>query len=290
MDEIAIRIRDLHHTYLRGTPLETVALQGAHLEVRRGEAVGIIGRAGAGKSTLVQYCNGLLRPRQPGAVWVLGQDTGDPRLDIRQLRQQVGLAFQRPEQQLFSRLVGDDIAFGPRQIGLSWPQARHRVQAAMAMVGLDFEAFVNRFTFSLSGGERRKVALAGILAMQPQVLILDESTAGLDPRSRQDLLDQVGRLHREEGLTLIVVTSWMEILPGLVDRIYVLDAGRVVMEGAIWDVFARGENLRRYGLDVPPLGQIVHQLSQRGYDVDRTALTVAEAEQTIWKILSSSGI
>ncbi len=286
MGETVIRIRNLHHTYMRGTPLEAVALRGVHLELRRGEAIGVIGPAGAGKSTLVQYCNLLLRPARPDTVWVFGEDTADPRLDVQRLRQRVGLAFQRPEQQLFARLVGDDIAFGPRQMGLSWPEVRRRVQWAMEVVGLDFEQFVNRFTFSLSGGEMRKVALAGILAMRPEVLILDESTAGLDPQSRRDLLRHVNRLHREEGLSLILVTSRMEDLPGVVERVYVLSEGQVVLEGALWDVFARQETLQEHGLDVPPVGAIVHELHRRGYPVDRTALTIPEAEQMLWKILN----
>jgi len=184
-----IAIEDLHFTYLRGTPMEAVALRGANLRVRQGEIVGVVGRSGAGKSTLLQHCNGLLRPAQRGVVCIDGHDTADPAIDIRRLRQTVGLVFQRPEQQIFERLVGDDIAYGPRQMGLDRPAIRERVEWAMRMVGLDFDAFVDRPTTALSGGERRRVALAGVLALRPAVLALDESTAGLDPLARAELLD-----------------------------------------------------------------------------------------------------
>jgi energy-coupling factor transport system ATP-binding protein len=282
-----IQVQDLHYTYLRGTPLQTTALHGISLEIWRGEAVGIIGRAGSGKSTLVQHFNGLLRPRQPGKVLVDGLDLGQPGVDVRQVRQKIGLAFQYPEQQLFERLVGDDIAFGPKKMGMPQAERRERVRWAMEVVGLDFEAFKDRFTFSLSGGEMRKAALAGVLALQPEALILDESTSGLDPRSRRELLDRLLALHREASMTLILISPSMEDVAGMVDRIYVLDEGRVVMSGSTREVFGRAAELQHHGLDVPQVAAVALELQRRGLAVDQVPLTVAEGSGEVWRILSS---
>lgn len=285
--EPIIHIENLHHIYLRHTPLETVALQGVSLTVHRGEAVGIIGRTGAGKSTLVQHFNGLLRPREQGRVRVVGQDLADPAVDVRRIRQQIGLVFQYPEQQLFERLVGDDIAFGPKQLGMARPERRQRVQWAMEMVGLDFDTFKDRYTFSLSGGEMRRVALAGVLALQPEVLILDESTTGLDPRSRRDLLSRLQSLHHDQGLTLIFVSPSMEDVAGLVTRAYVMDEGRVVLDGTTREIFAQPDTLRQHGLDVPQITRVAHRLSKQGVKLERIPLTVSEGTEEIWKILNS---
>jgi energy-coupling factor transport system ATP-binding protein len=282
-----IQVNDLHHTYLRGTPLEVTALRGVSLEVGKGESVGIIGRAGSGKSTVVQHLNGLLRPRQSGRVRVDGQDLSDPGVDIRRIRQRIGLVFQYPEQQLFERLVGDDIAFGLKKLGMERPDRRERVRWAMEAVGLDFEAFKDRFTFSLSGGEMRKVALAGVLALQPEVLVLDESTSGLDPRGRRDVLDRLLTLHRDQGLTLVFVSPSMEDMAGLVDRVYVLDEGRVVMEGTTREIFAQPDELRHHGLGVPQITEVAHELIARGLAVHRLPLTVAEGVEEVWRILNS---
>ncbi|MFO7741971.1 MAG: ATP-binding cassette domain-containing protein, partial [Anaerolineae bacterium] len=216
-----IQVNDLHHRYLRGTPLEITALRGVDMEIYKGESVGIIGRTGAGKSTVVQHFNGLIRPREPGRVLIGGEDMSNPKVDIRRIRQQVGLVFQSPQQQLFERLVGDDIAYGPKKLGMEQEQRRERVKWAMEMVGLDFEEFKDRYTFSLSGGEMRKTALAGVLALQPEVLILDESTTGVDPRGRRELLGRLLALHKEHGLTLVFVSPNMEDVAELVERIYV---------------------------------------------------------------------
>lgn len=282
-----IRVHDLHHTYLRGTPLEAPALHGVSLEVHKGEAVGLIGRAGSGKSTLVQHLNGLLRPREPDRVRVDGHDLSDPGVDVRRIRQRVGLVFQYPEQQLFERLVGDDIAFGLKKLGMVREQRRERVRWAMEAVGLDFEAFKDRYTFSLSGGEMRKVALAGVLALQPEVLILDESTSGLDPRSRRELLDRLLVLHQEQRLTLVFVSPSMEDVAELVARVYVLDEGRVALRGPVREVFAQPEALHRHGLGVPQVTEVAHELRRQGIAVEGVPLTVAEGVEAIWKTLNS---
>lgn len=283
-----IQVNDLHHTYLRDTPLEVIALKGVTMEIYPGEAVGIIGRTGAGKSTVVQYLNGLIRPRERGKVIVDGVDIADPTIDIRALRQKVGLVFQYPEQQLFERFVGDDVAFGPLKMGLPMDEVRERVREGMEMVGLSFEAFKDRYTFSLSGGEMRKAAIAGVLALRPKVLILDESTSGVDPRSRKELLGRIDRLHKEYGLTVIFVSPNMEDVAELVDRIYVMDDGRTVMSGTTREVFSQPEELVRYGLGVPQVTEIVHELALRGKLPPTTVISVQEGKEAIWKILNSS--
>jgi energy-coupling factor transport system ATP-binding protein len=267
--------------------METAALHGVSLEVRRGEVVGLIGRTGSGKSTVVQHLNGLLRPRQPGCVVVDGQDLSDPAFDVRRLRQRVGLVFQYPEQQLFERLVGDDIAFGLKRLGMAQPERRERVRWAMELVGLEFEAFKDRYTFSLSGGEMRKAALAGVLALQPEVLILDESTSGLDPHSRRELLARLSAMHREQGLTLVLVSPSMEDLAGLADRIYALEGGRVVMSGGAREVFSQAEGLFRHGLDVPQVTALAGELGARGIPLRRLPLTVPEAVEEIWQAMQA---
>ncbi|HNR96103.1 MAG: Energy-coupling factor transporter ATP-binding protein EcfA2 [Chloroflexi bacterium ADurb.Bin180] len=285
--EPLIELRSLEHAYLRGTPLETPALRGITLRVLRGEALGIIGRSGSGKSTTVQHMNGLLRPIARGQALVYGQDMADPGLDIRTIRQKVGLVFQHPEDQLFERLVGDDVAFGPLRMGLTLDEARDRVRWAMDAVGLDLAAFKDRFTFSLSGGEMRKVAIAGVLALKPEVLVLDESTSGLDPRGRRELLALMRRWKEREGLTIVFVSCNMEDIAALVDRVCVLDQGRSVLEGQVREVFSRPAELQQYGLNAPQITEILVELKERGLDVDPRCSNVAEAEEQVWKTLST---
>lgn len=285
--EPMVAIDSLHHTYMRGTPLESVALRGVNLLVYPGEVVGIAGPTGSGKSTLAQHMNGLLRPSSLGRVIVDGQDLAAPQVDICSIRQKVGLVFQFPEQQLFERIVGDEIAFGPRQLGLAQEEVRERVRWAMEMVGLEFQAFKDRFTFSLSGGERRRVALAGVLALRPKILVLDESTSGLDPKGRGEFLARIRELHQVEGLTLVFISNNMEDLASITDRLYILDGGRVVLEGSTRRLFGLEDLLSRYGLCPPPVAQITSQLRRKGLPVDQTALTVEEAEEVVWRVLSS---
>lgn len=282
-----VQINHLNHVYLRGTPLEVTALEDVTIEFYEGESIGIIGRTGAGKSTIVQHLNGLIRPRQPGRVIIDGQDMSDPSVNVKSVRQKIGLVFQHPEQQLFERLVGDDIAFGPKKLGMPRDERRERVRWAMEMVGLDFDRFKDRFTFSLSGGEMRKVAIAGILALQPKVLILDESTTGVDPRGRKELLARILDLRRRHGVTLIFVSPNMEEVASMVDRIYVIDGGRTVMSGTAREIFDRPDELLKYGLGVPQVTTVAHRLRERGLAVPRIPLTVTEAEEDIWKILNS---
>ncbi|MGB3904909.1 MAG: energy-coupling factor transporter ATPase [Anaerolineae bacterium] len=275
-----VRVENLHHTYLAGTPLEAVSLRGVDMEVGEGEIVAIIGPTGSGKSTLIQHFNGLMRP-QKGKVIVGGQDLSDESLDLKALRRQVGLIFQSPEQQLFEHYVGDDIAFGPRNYGLDATEVRRRVRKAMETVGLGFEEFKDRLTFSLSGGEMRKVAIAGVLALEPKILIFDEPTCGLDPGTSRGLLSKIMELHSREGVTIIHVSHNMEDVARLADRIYVIVEGRSVLEGTPRQVFSQPRLLRGHGLDVPQVTQVMQGLQSHGRDVRVDLLTVSEAEEEI---------
>jgi energy-coupling factor transport system ATP-binding protein len=275
-----LQVQGLHHTYLAGTPLEAVALRGVDMEVGQGEIVAIIGPTGSGKSTLIQHFNGLIRP-QKGKVIVAEQDLSDEKVDIKGLRRQVGLIFQSPEQQLFEQYVGDEIAFGPRNFGFDKEEVRRRVKKAMAMVGLGFEEFKDRLTFSLSGGEMRKVAIAGVLVLEPRVLIFDEPTSGLDPSTSREFLSKIRELRDEEGVTIILVSHNMDDVAQLADRIYVIVGGRTVLNGTPREIFSQPQLLRAHGLDVPQVTQVMYGLWRRGRQVRVDRLTVSEAEEEI---------
>ncbi len=273
-----IEVRDLGHTYMLGTPLARRALEGVALDVAAGASHGLLGATGAGKSTLMQHLNGLLRP-QEGTVRVGEYALHDPKTDARAARRTVGLVFQLPETQIFEQYVGDEIAYGPRLQGLLGDSLRARVRWAMELVGLGFNAFKDRFTFALSGGEKRKVALASILALRPAVLLLDEPTAGLDPASHRELLSRLRRL-KETGMTLVLSSHRMEDVAALTEHVTVLDGGRTVLDGRMADVFAQGERLRALGLSTPTVTQVVEGLRARGWTlpsglVSPTALSEA---------------
>ncbi len=246
-----ITVNHLAHYYRRGSPLEVKALFDVDLEVRRGEILGIVGQTGSGKSTIVQHFNALLRPHG-GSVVALGHDLGAANLDVMAVRRKVGLVFQAPEAQLFEQYVGDDVAYGPRNLKLSKEAVRERVRVAMESVGLPFEAFKDRITFALSGGQMRRVALAGVLALEPEVLVLDEPTAGLDPAGRDQIWDLIRSLHAR-GLTVVVISHNMEELAAAADRLIVVADGRVAMTGTPHEIFARPEALKALRLGVPDI-------------------------------------
>jgi energy-coupling factor transporter ATPase len=281
MSEPIVEIRELWHWYLRGTPLQTVALQGAEIDVQSDDLAAIMGHTGSGKSTLIQHLNGLLRPHR-GTVRVFGSDLGDPKLDVRPLRRVVGLVFQQPEMQLFDPTVGDDIAFGPRRLGCGPEEVRRRVRTAMERVGLGFEDFKDRYTFGLSGGEMRRVALAGVLALEPRLLVLDEPTAGLDPRGRRQLLGSLRAIHAEGGIALVIVSHDMDVVGEMARRVWVLAGGRTVMRGDVREVFARVEELRELGLGIPQVTELAYELRRAGRDVRPDVLTADELAESLW--------
>ncbi len=268
-----IEVDGLGHIYMRGTPLEHRALEGASFHVQSGRVHGLLGKTGSGKSTLLQHLNGLLHP-QEGTVRVGQFDLNDPGTDRRQVVRQVGLVFQNPETQFFEHYVGDEISFGPRQLKVEEPLAQ-RVQWAMAQVGLDFAAFKDRPLFTLSGGERRKVALASTLALRPSILLLDEPTAGLDPYSRLELLEKLAAM-REAGMNLVLSSHQMEDLAFLAHQLTVFNHGKDVLSGSADQVFAQSEDLQSYGLEPPVAVQIAAALRDKSWPIPDTVLTTSD--------------
>jgi len=285
VSETVVRVAGLRHAYMVGTPMETAALRGAELTVSRGEIAALVGPDGAGKSTLLRFLNALLRPARMGQVTVLGSDAAAPSLDVAALRRRVGLVFQYPHHQLFERYVGDDVAYGARQLGLSAPEVRERVAWAMAAVGLDLDAFKDRATFSLSGGEMRRAALAGVLAMKPELLLLDEATTGLDPGGRSELHTLLRRLRDLEGMTVVLASNDMDEVAELADSVTVLQGGRTVAAGPVRDVFYSADGLQAVGLTQPSTVGIVGALRERGFALPGEPLTLAEVEEGIWRAL-----
>lgn len=277
---MAIRVEHLTHIYMPGTPMEAVALEDVSLEIADGEFVGLIGQTGSGKSTLVQHFNGLLKPTS-GKVYVDGLDLGAKGTDLKEVRRRVGLVFQYPEHQLFEETVFADIAFGPRNMGLEGEELTRRVREAMEMVGLDYESLKDRSPFELSGGQMRRVAIAGVLAMKPKGLVLDEPTAGLDPRGRNEILQQVKELHRRFGLTVVLVSHRMEDVARLADRLLVMHQGRLVLTGTTREVFRQAEVLQEIGLGVPQVTELMRRLRGRWPKLPVDVLTVEEAEREI---------
>jgi energy-coupling factor transport system ATP-binding protein len=280
-----IEIENLSHTYMKGTPMEHVALKGANLYAEEGECIAIIGHTGSGKSTLIQHFNGLMRP-ESGKVIIDGEDLSKKKVNLKTLRQKVGLVFQNPEDQIFEKIIGDDIAYGPFKLGLPLKEVRERVKWAMSVVGLDFEAMKDRQTFALSGGQKRKVALAGILALKPKILVLDEPTAGLDPRSRKELLDKIKRLNREEKLTVVFVSHNMEEVAMLADRVYVMAGGTDVLTGTPQEIFTDKEKLQRHQIGTPETVKVLYRLTDLGYQVNTDAFSITEAAEEIIKVLT----
>ena len=270
--ESIIRVDNLTHTYGVGTPFQRSAVEGLSLDIRRGEFLGIIGHTGSGKSTLIQHLNGLLKPSS-GTIYLDGADIWAEPKKIRSVRFRVGLVFQYPEYQLFEDTVRKDIAFGPKNMGLDAREVERRVLAALSAVGLD-ESVLDKSPFALSGGQKRRVAIAGVMAMEPEVLILDEPTAGLDPRGRESILQMLREYHEHRGSTVVLVSHSMEEIARNAQRIIVLSGGGVCMEGTPAEVFARADELEAVGLDVPQSTKIAAALRRRGMAVEGSIFTV----------------
>ncbi len=270
--EPILQIEHLTHTYSAGTPFQRSAVDDMNLSMMDGEFLGIIGHTGSGKSTLIQHLNGLLKPTS-GRILLQGRDIwADPK-KIRDVRFQVGLVFQYPEYQLFEETVYKDIAFGPKNMGLDEADIDRRVRDAAAFVGLT-EAMLDKSPFELSGGQKRRVAIAGVIAMDPKVLVLDEPTAGLDPRGRDDILARIQDYHRAKNASVVLVSHSMEEIARNVDRIVVLSDSHVFMEGTPRQVFARADELDQVGLDIPQVTKVALALRRRGLPVDTAVYTV----------------
>ena len=277
--EPILRVDDLTHTYSAGTPFERNAVEHMNLTVMPGEFVGIIGHTGSGKSTLIQHLNGLLKPTA-GHIYLDGVDIWAKPKEIRKVRFQVGLVFQYPEYQLFEETIYKDIAYGPKNMGLSDAEIDKRVREAAAFVGIG-EELLEKSPFELSGGQKRRVAIAGVLAMEPKVLILDEPSAGLDPRGRESIMAQLQHYHEEMGATVLMVSHSMEEVAKNADRIVVLSGGHNYMEGTPREVFARAAELESVGLDVPLVTKIAAELKRRGLAVDDDVYTVEELHRQL---------
>ena len=279
-----MKLEDVTYTYSPGTAYEMHALEHINLEIPNGQFVGIIGHTGSGKSTLVQHLNGLIRPTL-GRVLYNGEDIWKEGYPLRELRSHVGLVFQYPEHQLFETDVITDVCFGPKNQGLSKEEAGLRAFEALRSVGLPEELYYQS-PFDLSGGQKRRVAIAGVLAMKPEVLILDEPTAGLDPAGRDEILDLVERMHRERGITVILVSHSMEDVAKYVERIIVMNPGSVMLDGAPKEVFRHYKELEAVGLAAPQVTYLMHELKEKGLNVDTDATTVAEARACLLEALT----
>ncbi len=274
-----IRTENLTHIYSQDTPFEKLAIQGVDFQAEKAEFIGIIGHTGSGKSTFIQHLNGLIKPTE-GRVLFNGQDIHASKETIRDIRFKVGLVFQYPEYQLFEETVYKDISFGPRNMKLDAEEIDFRVRDAIRLVGIG-EELLEKSPFELSGGQKRRVAIAGVIAMEPEVLVLDEPTAGLDPRGREDLLSNIRAYHKERGTTVVLVSHSMEEIARNVDRIVVLADSHVLLSGTPHEVFSHGETLTQAGLDVPEVTRIAMSLRQRGLPVDAGVYTVQELSDAL---------
>lgn len=281
---MSIKVENLVHIYNKGLAYETKALDGVSFEAADGEFLGIIGHTGSGKSTLIQHINGIIKPDE-GKIYINGIDISDKSVKLSDLRKKVGLVFQYPEYQLFEESVAKDVAFGPIKLGLSEEEVDFRVREALELVGIDYDEYAGRSPFDLSGGQKRRVAIAGVIAMKPEVIILDEPTAGLDPKSHREILNMLIRLHEKEKCNIILVSHNMRDMAEITDRIMVMDKGKVVLHGTPAEVYAERDLLMEIGLDTPPVMQFMKLLEERGIKTENLVMTMDEAEKEIAAIL-----
>ena len=284
---MSIEVRNLSHIYGEGTIFEQYALKNVDLTIGDGEFIGLIGHTGSGKSTLIQHLNGLLRASS-GDILYNGESIYREGYSMKELRSHVGLVFQYPEHQLFEVDVFSDVCFGPKNLGLSQEEVEARAKEALTLVGLD-ESFYKQSPFELSGGQKRRAAIAGVLAMKPEVLILDEPTAGLDPQGREDVLGLVAKLHREQGMTVILVSHSMEDVARYVSRLVVMNHGEKVFDGTPKEVFRHYKELEAIGLAAPQITYVVHALKEQGIPIDEDITTVEEARDAILAIWRKQG-
>lgn len=281
---MSIKIENLTHVYMPKTPFEKKALDNVNLVIEDGEFLALIGHTGSGKSTLIQHLNGLLEPSS-GKILVDDINLTDKETKLTDIRKKIGLVFQYPEYQLFEETIEKDIAFGPNNLGLSQGEVSDRVKKAMEMVGLDYETYKDVSPFDLSGGQKRRVAIAGVIAMEPKVLILDEPTAGLDPKGRDDILEQIKILHEKYKMTIVLVSHSMEDVGKLAERIVVMNKGKVALMGKPADVFREVEILEEIGLAVPQVTYLMRELKKKGFNVSDEIFTVEQGSKEILRVL-----
>lgn len=287
-----MKIENLNYIYNENTPFEKKALDNINLEINQGEFIGLIGHTGSGKSTLVQHLNGLVKPTS-GRIIIDGVDITEKKSNLKEIRQKVGLVFQYPEHQLFEETIYKDIAFGPKNLGLSKEEVEERVKESMEQVGMDFETLKDRSPFELSGGQKRRVAIAGVIAMHPKILVLDEPTAGLDPRGRDEVLGEILKIYKKRNITVILVSHNMEDIAKLVNRILVMDKGKLAMDNTPLEIFKRSDELKKIGLGIPQITEFMkrfYEKQKKTKKIDNTdiVLTVEEAKEKILEILRSN--
>ena len=281
---MSITVENLTYTYSKGLPNETRALEDVSFQLEPGEFAAVVGHTGSGKSTLMQQLNGLLRP-DSGKITVGEVCITDPSTKMTEVRRKVGLVFQYPEYQLFEETVAKDVAFGPKQVGMTGEELDRVVEESIRLTGLDYEEVKERSPFELSGGQKRRVAIAGVLAMKPEILILDEPTAGLDPSAHRDVLKLIRRIHRQERMTILLVSHNMGDIAELADRVLVMNRGKLVMNGTPAEVFSRGEPLWEMGLGLPPATEFMERLKDRMPGIDAAQLSIEDAAKEICRYL-----
>lgn len=279
-----IEINNLTHIYSEGLPFEKKAVDDISLKVEENEFIGLIGHTGSGKSTFIQHLNGLLKPSS-GEIIIDGTRVDKSGSNLTDLRKKVGLVFQYPEYQLFEETIERDIAFGPKNLDISEEEVQERVKSSMESVGLDYKTYKDKSPFELSGGLKRRVAIAGVLAMEPKVLILDEPTAGLDPRGRDEILSEIKSIHERRKMTVILVSHSMEDVAKIAERIVVLDKGKVFLDGEPRDIFREEDKLLGVGLGIPQITSLMRTLKKKGLDINEDAITVEEAKESLKKYL-----
>lgn len=284
---MSIKIENLNHVYMPKTPFEKIALNNINCEIKDGEFIALIGHTGSGKSTFIQHLNGLLSPTS-GNIIVDGINIADKKVKLSDIRKKVGLVFQYPEYQLFEETIEKDIEYGPRNLGISEEEISNRVKRSMEMVGLDYETYKDKSPFDLSGGQKRRVAIAGVIAMEPKVLILDEPTAGLDPKGREDILAQIRILHKEYGMTIIMVSHSMEDVAKIADRVIVMNSGEIVLDGEIAEIFKEIEILEKIGLAVPQVTYLIRELRKKGFNISEEIFTISQAKEALLEIIRNN--
>lgn len=283
---MSIQVKNLTHIYSKGMPDEQLALDNVSFEIADGEKVAVIGHTGSGKSTLMQHLNGIIKPSS-GSIIIGDTDITDPKTVMKDVRRRVGLVFQYPEYQLFEETVAKDIAFGPKNLGLSEEEIDERVREAIKLVGLDYDDIAERSPFELSGGQKRRVAIAGVIAMEPEILILDEPTAGLDPGAHKEILRMIEKIHSAQNNIIIFVSHNMSDVAEIADRVMVMDEGRILMMDTPELVFSRHEELSAIGLDIPPVTELMNDIRACGVDVPANVLNIEDAKTALLAYLKN---